>query len=219
VHLQRARFYEEASRITRDKRMRAEALLGLGDVAFHFLNDTAAALASYRAVSNENADKELTRRALIGQGDIRLFSGELEAATDLYRRAGVLPEHDKGAEALRTSYGNLIEGYIKMGDFPAARDAISTWEWKYPLIKTEGYSFILRSRIAFAAGDMSEVRKLTTCIIETLVEDSFKPEAFYLLISSLLRQRQVVLAKDFYQILVDRFPRDAYVEMLRSSFR
>jgi len=218
LHRARARFYQEAAKITRVKLTRAEALLELGDVYFHSLNDNNAALNCYGAVVNENADEKLTRRAVIGQGDVYLSSGDLAEAEKFYNKAGILPEDAKGAEALRTSYGNLIEGYIKQKDFKAALDAIDTWERKYPGVKTSGYSLILTSRIAFARGDMAEVRKLATCIVETLDEDSFKPEAYYLLISALLRQRQPAVAKKYYEALKEGFPRDRHVDLLRRFF-
>jgi len=218
THLQRARFYDEAAKITQSKRSRATALLDLGDVYLDSLNDNNAALNCYRAVANENADKRFTRRAAIGQGDIYLFSGDLATATKFYDQAGILPEDKKGAEALRTSYGNLIEGYIKQKGFKAALDTIEIWEWKYPMIKTRGYSLILRSRIAFARGNMSEVQKFTGCIIRTLEEDSFKPEAYYLLISSLLRQGQTALARQHYAALKENFPRDPHLDLLDRYF-
>ncbi len=218
THLQRARFYQEAAKTTRVKRTRAEALLELGDVYFHSLKDNNAALTCYGAVVNEGADEKLARRAVIGQGDIYLFSGDLAAAKKFYEKAGILSEDAKGAEALRTSYGNLIEGYIKENDLKAAIEAIETWELKYPLVKTRGYSLILRSRIAFARGNMREVQKLTGCIVATLEEDSFKPEAYYLLVSALMRQRQPAVAKKYYEALKEAFPRDRHVDLLRRFF-
>lgn len=218
LHRARARFYQEAAKITRVKRTRAEALLELGDVYFHSLNDNNAALNCYGAVVNEDADEKLTRRAVIGEGDVYLFAGDLAGAENFYEKAGILPEDAKGAEVLRTSYGNLIEGYIKQKDLKAALDAIETWERKYPGVKTRGYSLILRGRIAFARGDMAEVRKLMACIVETLEEDSFKPEAYYLLISALLRQRQPAVAKKYYEALKESFPRDRHVDLLRRFF-
>jgi len=219
IHLQRARFYQQAAKITQAKRTRAEALLRLGDVNFHFLDDKDAALNCYRIVVNENADEKLTREALINQGDIYLFSGDLATAKSFYNQAGILPQDVKGAEALRTSYGNLIEGYIRQGDFKAALEAVEAWEWKYPMIKTEGYSFILRARIAFAGGDMREVQRLTGCIVQTLQEDSFKAEAYYLLISALLKDGQVGLARKHFQLLMESFPRDRHVDMLKPFFQ
>jgi len=218
MQLQRARFYEEAAKITRARTTRAEALLELGDVHLFSLGDGNAALNCYRTVIAENADAKLTRRAVIRQGDVHLFSGDLASAKKFYSQAGVLPEDAKGAEALRTSYGNLIEGYIKQNDLKAALDAIETWEWKYPMVKTGGYPLILRARIAFSSGNMTEVQRLSRCIVETLEEDSFKPEAYYLLISSLLRQGQGTPARQYYQALLDRFPRDRHVDLLRRSF-
>jgi len=218
VQNQRARCYEEAVRVTQNKRTKARALLDLGDVQFRFLGDSNAALSCYRTVANENADKELTRRAVISQGDVCLLSGDLATARRLYEQAGVLPEHERGAEALRTSYGNLIEGYIKQKEFDAAIEAIETWEWKYPMIKTRGYSLILRSRTAFALGNMGEVQKYTSCIIRTLEEESFKPEAYYLLISCLLRQGQNAVAAGHFQALKESYPRDPHVELLRRFF-
>jgi tetratricopeptide (TPR) repeat protein len=218
IHLQRVRFYDEAAKITQSKTTRGEALLALGDVYLDYLNDNNAALNCYRTVANENAEKRITRRAVIGQGDVYLFSGDLTTAVRFYDQAGILPEDAKGAEALRTSYGNLIEGYIKQKDFKAALEAIETWEWKYPMVKTRGYPLILRSRIALARGNLPELQKYTGCIIQTLEDDSFKPEAYYLLISSLLRQNQTDLARGHYAALREHFPRDPYVELLRRFF-
>ncbi len=218
VQLQRARFYDEAAKITRDKPTRAGALVELGDVYFLWLGDANAALNCYRTVLAENADAKLTRRAVIRQGDVHLFSGDLATAKKFYNQAGILPEDATGAEALRSSYGNLIEGYIKQKDAKAALDAIETWEWKYPMVKTGGYPLILRARIAFSSGNMGEVQRLTRCIVETLEEDSFKPEAYYLLISALLRQGQSAPARQYYQALVEKFPRDRHVDLLRRSF-
>jgi tetratricopeptide (TPR) repeat protein len=162
VQNQRARCYEEAARVTQNKRTKARSLLDLGDVEFRFLGDGNAALSCYRTVANENADGELARRAIISQGDAYLLSGDLATAGRLYEEAGVLPEHERGAEALRTSYGNLIEGYIKQKDFDAALEAIERGEWKYPMIKTRGYSFILRAHCVrpWGHGRSAEVRRL-----------------------------------------------------------
>ncbi len=214
IQLQRARFYNEAAKITRNRGIRAKALVALGDTYLDSLNDSKAALACYQGVVNENTDKQLARRAIIGQGDVYLLSGDLATATKFYDQAGILPEDARGAEALRTSYGNLIEGYIKQKDFAAALEALDTWEWKYPMAKTRGYSLILRSRIAFASGNMPDVQRFSTCIIRALEEDSFKPEAYYLLISSLLRQGQTGAAREHYAALKESYPRDPFVDAL-----
>ena len=119
---------------------------------------------------------------------------------------------------MRTAYGQFIESYIREGKYEEALGAVNIWEWEYPEVKPDGYSFLLRIRINYKLNNLNEVLKYAYYILEILEEESYKPETYHILISLYVRANKKESALHLFEKMKSAFPNNFYTKMLEPAF-
>ena len=97
------------------------------------------------------ASPRVLRDARIGIGDVYRLRGDYEKAMRAYRSARPLRRSTFEKEVVRK--GDLarhVENYIRQGTYHDAKDFLDRWETEFPVDKLEGYSTLLRVRLAMA---------------------------------------------------------------------
>ena len=153
---------------------------------------------------------------MIRLADTELYSGKLEEARKSYGRIPPVSRDEKAERILRTAYGQLIESYMREEKYGEALDALNEWEWEYPEVKLDGYSFVLRIRINHKLNNLAEVSKYAYYVLEVLDEESYKPETYYILISLMLNVGQKESALQQFRRMKDAFPNNFYTKRLEA---
>lgn len=189
-----------------------------GDHLLHAARGYAKAEEQFQwVVSNAKHDK-IHRTALIRLGDVALEQGDIPLARERYRAVPLGRKHARTETVLHNAYGHLVENLVRQRRYDDALATIEKWETALPADKLDGYSFILRVRVATAQRDTRTAKRYASLIIEKLEASQHKPEAYYALISLLVEQRKTAQARELYDRLTDEFPTSRYVAKLSGAF-
>jgi len=167
-------------------------------------------------VSNGKRDKA-RRTALIRLGDVALEQGDIPLARERYRAVPLARRHARTETVLHNAYGHLVENLVRQRRYDDALATIEKWESALPADKLDGYSFILRVRVATVQADTRTAKRYASLIIEKLEADQHKPEAYYALISLLVEEHKTAQARELYDRLTDEFPTSPYVAKLSGA--
>ena len=215
---QRTEIYESVLMTARDGEYAAQAAYELGDIELFYTRDYGAAAGWYSKALSTSKDPELRRLAMIRTADISLYRGKLDEAKKAYEKIPPVRKDEKAGMILKTAYGQVVEGYMRKGKYKEALEKLDTWEWEYPEVKLDGYSFLLRIRINHKLNNLNEVTKYAYYILEVLDEESYKPETYYILISLLMQADKRESALQQFAKMKDAFPNSFYTKSLESAF-
>jgi tetratricopeptide (TPR) repeat protein len=127
------------------------------------------------------------RRAVIASGDVLLWQGKVEGATQLYRRAEALrdfiPSQVHAARA--GSYPNALRDLLAGGNYGAALDLLDRWEETFPTDKPQGQTLFWRGKVCALRGQPRDAARLLARAVGLAPGASFEPEARWLLAESL----------------------------------
>jgi Tfp pilus assembly protein PilF len=206
--------------LTKKLSLRDEVTLRLlyGDHLLFAEHDFAQAEVQYTAAAERAKSGELHRTALVRLGDVALEQGNIPLARERYAAAPLDEHQARTRSVLQNAYGHLVENYTKQKLYDEALATIAEWEAALPAEKLDGYSFILRVRIARAQGDARAAKRYASLIIDKLEADEHKPEAYYTLISLLIEQRDLAQARVLYERFKEAFPTNHFLERLGETF-
>jgi len=124
------------------------------------------------------------RRAVIAAGDVLLWQGKREGASDLYTRAerasrNPIPSQVRAARI--GAYPNSLREYLGGGNFGAALDLVDRWEETFPTEKTKGHSFFWRGKILFLRGQPQDAERYLDMAVRLTVGAGFESEERWLL--------------------------------------
>ena len=149
---------------TRDVRHRARLANEKGDVYYYFLSDLEKAQQEYTRTLTafaKAADNQV-RLAQIRLGDVYRTKGDTKAARAAYERAAQMPIHNHTeavSAARRGSFPRTVEDYLRREIFKEAHQELDNWDWEFPTDKLEGYSSLLRAKVALAEENETEALK------------------------------------------------------------
>jgi tetratricopeptide (TPR) repeat protein len=127
------------------------------------------------------------RRAVVAGGDVLLWQGKVDGATQLYRRAEALrdfiPAQVKAARV--GSYPNALRDLLAGGNYGAALDLLDRWEETFPTDKPQGQTFFWRGKVCALRGQPREAARYLARAVGLAPGASFEPEARWLLAESL----------------------------------
>lgn len=121
------------------------------------------------------------RDARIGMGDVWRLKGEYAKALEAYKSAGVARGSSYEKQAVRK--GDLArhaEDYIRQGMFNDARDFLDRWEWEFPADKLEGFSTLLRVRLALGQKDYAAAAEQAEGLVRVNFRSNYAAELLML---------------------------------------
>ncbi|HKB40458.1 MAG TPA: PKD domain-containing protein, partial [Gemmataceae bacterium] len=128
------------------------------------------------------------RRAVIADGDVKLWHGKIEDAAKRYTRAERLSAHFIPAQvrAARVgAYPNSLREYIAGGNLGAALDLVEQWEEKFPSDKPKGHTFFWRGKILVLREQPRDAAGYLERAVKLALGADFETEARWLLSQSL----------------------------------
>jgi tetratricopeptide (TPR) repeat protein len=158
---------------------------GQPDKALPFLKQ---AEETFKTTKGGSEVESAYRRALIAAGDVRLWQGQRDDATDLFARAEKLSANPPPASvraALVGSYPNALREYLSAGNLTAALELIDKWEETFPTDRPKGHTFFWRGKVLSRRGQHREAADLLHRSIRLAVGADFETEARWLLAESL----------------------------------
>jgi tetratricopeptide (TPR) repeat protein len=172
---------------------------------------------AFKTAKGGSAVESAFRRALIAAGDVRLWHGKHDDATDLYARAEKLSDNPPPPQvraALVGSYPNALREYLGAGNLTAALELIDRWEETFPTDRPKGHTFFWRGKAFSLRGQHREAADHLHRSIRLAVGADFETEARWLLAESLEKlgekeKARVELAKLIATGLNDEFTRKA----------
>ncbi len=200
------------------KRDELKLRLLYGDHLLHAEHDFEKAEEQYRSVASNATGGETRRTALIRLGNVALEQGKIECARKRYNAVPLTGKQACTKAVLHNAYGHLVENHLKQQRYEDALNAIEEWETALPADKLDGYSFILRVRIAVAQHDARTAKRYASLIIEKLEADQHKPEAYYALISLLVEEHKTARARELYDRFKEAFPTSHLLKQLGGVF-
>jgi tetratricopeptide (TPR) repeat protein len=189
-----------------DEALKARAHLMLGEVLLFYDQNATEAIEHFRCVRDLACPDDVRRLAAIRIGDAHLELGQVQQAREAYLAVPVSDADRRNAAILSEGYGLSVERSLAEGKCDDALETINTWEWRLPEVKLAGYSSLLRVRVALKQGRTREVERYCRLIIDVLVEDAYKPEAYAALIRVLLQAGDTAKAAKRYEELRTNFP-------------
>ena len=155
------RVFQRAEERTKDIHAKARLANEIGDVYFYFLNDLPKADKEYTKTLTAyvRAADDQVRLAQIRLGDVYRAKGDAEAARKAYERAADMPiagRSEMTAAARRGSFAHDAEDYTRRKLFKEAHAELDEWDWEFPTDKLDGYSSLLRARLALAEARKAE---------------------------------------------------------------
>ena len=161
------------------------------------------------------------RRAVIAAGDVLLWQGKREGASDLYARAerasrNPIPSMVRAARI--GAYPNSLREYLGGGNFGAALDLVDRWDETFPTEKTKGHTLFWRGKILFLRGQPQDAERYLDMAVRLTVGASFESEERWLLAQVLEQlgrkdEAHKVLEKLIATGLDDEFTRKARAKL------
>jgi hypothetical protein len=129
------------------------------------------------------------RHAVIAAGDVLLWHGKLDGASDLYVRAEkrlmLQPIPDQVRSARIGAYPNSIRELIASGNYAAALDIVNRWDDSFPTDKPKGQTFFWRGKLLASRGQSHDAARYLARAIGLGTGASFESEARWLLAQTL----------------------------------
>jgi TolA-binding protein len=156
--------FSYAEQHTSDLKAKARLANEQGDVYHFYLHDLASAEKEYTKTltAYAKAGDSQVRLAQVRIGDLYRTKGDGAAARKAYEKAADMAINtysDLVATARRGAFPGTVEDYLRRGMLKEAGEALDDWEWEFPEAKLEGYSSLLRARVALARNDTQEAVK------------------------------------------------------------
>jgi tetratricopeptide (TPR) repeat protein len=162
------------------------------------------------------------RRAIMALGDVRLWQGNREAATQLYGRAEKLsgqfiPSQVKAARV--GAYPNSLREYLAGGNYGAALDLVDKWEETFPTDKPNGHTFFWRGKILAMRGQPQDAERYLERSIRLTIGASFETEARWLFAQTLEQLGRKDEAKKELLKLIATGLDDAFTKQAREKLK
>jgi tetratricopeptide (TPR) repeat protein len=172
-----------------------------------------------RGAKPDDDTRAAYRRAVIAAGDVLLWQGKLDGATDLYRRAEALRDFiPSQVRAARVgSYPNALRDLIGGGNYGAALDLLDRWEEMFPTDKPKGQTFFWRGKVCALRGQPREAARYLARAIGLATGAGFEPEARWLLAESLEQLGRAEDARKELARLVALGGTDVFTKKARSK--
>ncbi|MCX7017313.1 MAG: PKD domain-containing protein [Candidatus Sumerlaeota bacterium] len=146
-------------RLDKDPVLAARLASRIGRAELDDLNRVDDALTDFKAADLrlqgvKKPDPQMRRNTLIGLGDAQRALGQAEEARAAYEQAEAihLPGQKKSPFDI-SSDALTVESHLLQREYDEAQRILDQWELEHPTERLEGYSSILRARLALARGD------------------------------------------------------------------
>ncbi|MBN2713416.1 MAG: hypothetical protein JXR97_13430 [Planctomycetes bacterium] len=156
-----------------------------GDTLLYYIKDPDAALNEYDKVVGRYADvleDNIVRITKIKIGDIYRQKGKGEKARKIYTEAAEMILYKRSFAQDTVRKGALykaVDDFLKRNETDAAKNWLEILEWEYPMEKMDGYSSIMRARIAIAENNDAEAIKQFLLFVTASPQSTYAPEAFF----------------------------------------
>ncbi len=199
----------KAAKMTAAPDIAAEMLARAGQVALdddkagqamRFFTQTIkkyAALTTHRAI----------RDAKIGIGDVWRHRGNYNKAAEAYRSAGA----DKGDAKMKPAVrkGDLArhaEDYLRRRLFGDAAEALDKWEYEFPADKLEGFSTLIRVKLATARKQYAAAARQAEQLVRVNPRSHYAPELLMLAADAYTKMQKADLARKTFRRIVKEYP-------------
>jgi TolA-binding protein len=213
--------YRTAIEKTADRKARAELIRQAGDTQFYYLKDLDAALNEYDKVVGRYADvleANIVRVTKIKIGDIYRRKGDGAKARQAYVEAADLLVYKRDFSQNTVRKGALYktaEDFLKRGELEEAKKWLEILEWEYPLEKLDGYSSIVRARIAEADGNQLEAQTQLLWFVVASPRSAYAAEAFFRSAELYLKDGKEEEAQRIVDKLANEYADSPYAEQAR----
>jgi len=164
------------------------------------------------------APTKVIRDARIGIGDVYRLRGDYEKALASYRLAHP-PEHG-GFEKKLLRQGDLarhVEDYIRKGTYHDAEDYLNRWEWEFPADKLEGYSSLLRVKLAMARKDYAAAVREAELLVGVNPRSNYAPELLMLAAEACRAAGRDGKARQTLQRLIKDYPESPLAQRAKQN--
>jgi len=195
--------------MTQDPAVGADLTVRAGQVALEAgQNDKALALFR-RALKKYSAltTDACIRRARIGIGDVWRLRGDYAKAMAAYSSAA--PRKRAGYEKQAVRKGDLarhVEDYLRRGMYNDAEDFLDRLEEEFPTEKLEGYSTLLRVRLALARSQPRLAAQQAEQLVRVNPRSNYAPELLLLAAGAHAKLGQVQAARTALERIVTGYP-------------
>lgn len=207
-----------AERHTDDIKAKARLANEKGDVYYYFLNDLAAAQKEYTKTltTYAKATDNQVRLAQIRLGDVYRTKGDAAAARRAYERATGLPTgniSEAVSAARRGSFPRTVEDYLRRKLLKEALKELGHWEWEFPLARLDGYSSLLRAKVALAQDNRKEAIKQSEELLRVNKDSEYADDILLFLTALHQRAGQLDKALAAASRLLDEHPASELQEL------
>jgi tetratricopeptide (TPR) repeat protein len=172
------------------------------------------AIKKYAAFTTHRAIRE----AKIGVGDVWRHRGNYDKAAEAYRSAGAVKKTGHAKQAVRK--GDLArhaEDYLRRRLFDDAAEALDKWEYEFPADKLEGFSTLVRVKLATARKRYAVVAKEANLLVKVNPRSHYAPELLMLAVDAYTKMRKTVLAGKTLQRIVKDYPESPLAEKAKKT--
>ncbi len=199
----------KAAKMTDAPDVSAEMLVRAGKIALE--NDKidramsifARAIKKYAALTTHRAIRE----AKIGIGDVWRHRGNYDKAAEAYRASGAVKGDAKMKPAVRK--GDLArhaEDYLRRRLFDDAAGALDKWEYEFPTDKLEGFSTLIRAKLATSRKQYAAAARQAQILIRVNPRSHYAPELLMLSAEAYTKMRKTDLARKTFRRIVKDYP-------------
>ena len=194
---------------------KAKVALEGADTRLYFMNDVEGARSAYERLVKKYAlaDKYVARQAHIRIGDTWAMQGKYDESLAAYRDAEAIKVSDMkrenfgvGARAFET------EAFLRRGEYEAAREALSAWQWEHPVDKLVGEWSVLMGKWGLAAKDYGEAEKHLLRLRKVNPRSPYVPEALFLVADCCERRNRIPEAISALEALRKEYPESLLTE-------
>ena len=136
------------------------------------------------------------RDARIGIGDVARLRGRYDDALAAYQ--AVRPVKASSFEKQAVAKGDLArhaEAYIRQRMYHDATDFLDRWEWEFPVDKLEGFSTLLRVRLAMAQKKHDQAADLAEKLVRVNPQSNYAAELLRTIYDARKAAEQIVLKR------------------------
>ena len=147
------------------------------------------------------------RDARVGIGDVWRLRGKYAQALEAYKSAGAARRSSYEKQAVRK--GDLarhVEDYIRQGMFHDARDFLDRWEWEFPTDKLDGFSTLLRVRLAMGEKDYAAAAEQAEQLVRVNFRSNYAAELLMFAAKAYKANRKADLTRATLRRIVKSYP-------------
>ncbi len=172
------------------------------------------AIKKYSALTTHKAIRE----AKIGIGDVWRYRGDYAKALAAYRDAGAAKGDRKIKPAFRKGdLARQAEDYLRRRLFDDAIEALDKWEYEFPADKLEGFSTLIRVKLAMARKEFASAARRAEILVRANPQSNYAPELLMLAAKAYTSMRKSDLAIKTLGRIVKEYPESPLAEKAKKK--